>query len=824
MKKPRFFLFILNMLIIFICISSAKSVRLLIARPNNFGYEVDEKAKWIGPIVESYFYFRLDAIDNVQIISFDKITAKNPVHRDFSKRISRGKYQSIAKELGATHLLYSEYEMKSSKDVKLYLNIEPLKNSGQIKKIESIITLGSMNSSLLSATNDVASAIGINSQNLPSEFFELNILGKKEKNVKKLGGILSAERTGSKASYNTIGMNCKKISDSDPMMFLAYFAGSRFYLLGGKNKKALKIMDDLVKQLGFKYPKLNLTHASFYRKSRQLLNAQSAVERVNSSGPLRSAVLLEKGLIFEAKGNMASARDNFITLKGLDASNPDIFLHLAKIALATKNNGELVRYMREATALYGKSSGDIYYDMAFDFAENNDANNALLAYSKSVESDPKLTKAWLAAGELQETQALHKEAANSYLQVYLLDYVKYPDHIIKAGDLLETNNMTDIAKQTYEIAYAKSGDPQIAVRIGTIEFNNGDLKKAQEVLRLVTAPYDADPEVIAMLEKCDETYNPRPSTTNTYQSAKPRKPPVLTLKGKSPVHLKAGGRYKEKGASAYDEFDGNISDNIEIAGTVDTKFPGAYTITYSVTNQYGAIATAKRVVNVYGLNAKIDRVPPKIKLIGGSPNVIDEGDAYEEPGVNAIDDVDGDVTMYINIEGMVDSERPGSYKIIYSAVDKSGNTAEKILKVTVKSTGRSTSQFSTNYSEDPYAQNTRTTLSGLIKPTRRKSSVRKNHKRKVALGLISGLLGAGFGTMTFIVEKNTIPRLQKEYDNIGFEMDDESEEDIEARDELIAKKRKSLQNSGGVRMLGYISSGVLGFTFFLNFVIPSKKL
>ena len=80
----------------------------------------------------------------------------------------------------------------------------------------------------------------------------------------------------------------------------------------------------------------------------------------------------------------------------------------------------------------------------------------------------------------------------------------------------------------------------------------------------------------------------------------------------------------------------------------------------------------------------VDTTPPVITLLGESPMTIEQGQAYEEPGATAEDDVDGAVDVII--EGEVE-DIPGDYEISYSASDAAGNraTAERLVTVTPRS-------------------------------------------------------------------------------------------------------------------------------------------
>ena len=74
--------------------------------------------------------------------------------------------------------------------------------------------------------------------------------------------------------------------------------------------------------------------------------------------------------------------------------------------------------------------------------------------------------------------------------------------------------------------------------------------------------------------------------------------PSLVLTGESKITLTEGGVFKDPGCTANDNCDGNITDRIQVAGTVDTGKPGTYTLTYTVADSYNNTATVTRTVIV----------------------------------------------------------------------------------------------------------------------------------------------------------------------------------------------------------------------------------
>jgi len=77
--------------------------------------------------------------------------------------------------------------------------------------------------------------------------------------------------------------------------------------------------------------------------------------------------------------------------------------------------------------------------------------------------------------------------------------------------------------------------------------------------------------------------------------------PDIELVGEASVTIPAGQEFVDPGATAVDDIDGDISDKIEVSGTVNSTVVGAQTIIYSVADRAGNLATATRTV-VVGVN------------------------------------------------------------------------------------------------------------------------------------------------------------------------------------------------------------------------------
>ena len=75
--------------------------------------------------------------------------------------------------------------------------------------------------------------------------------------------------------------------------------------------------------------------------------------------------------------------------------------------------------------------------------------------------------------------------------------------------------------------------------------------------------------------------------------------PVITLLGDATVSIEVGDTYIDAGATAKDNYDGDITSNIVTVSNVDTAIVGSYTVTYDVSDaNENAAATVTRTVNV----------------------------------------------------------------------------------------------------------------------------------------------------------------------------------------------------------------------------------
>ena len=151
--------------------------------------------------------------------------------------------------------------------------------------------------------------------------------------------------------------------------------------------------------------------------------------------------------------------------------------------------------------------------------------------------------------------------------------------------------------------------------------------------------------------------------------------PVITLTGDPVVTIEVDSTYADEGATALDNYDGDITTTIVETGTVDASTVGVYTLSYNVTDASGNVAVeVTRTVNV------VDTTIPVITLTGDPIVTIEVDSTYADEGATALDNYDGDITTTIVETGTVDASTVGVYTLSYNVTDASGNVAVEVTR------------------------------------------------------------------------------------------------------------------------------------------------
>ncbi len=169
-------------------------------------------------------------------------------------------------------------------------------------------------------------------------------------------------------------------------------------------------------------------------------------------------------------------------------------------------------------------------------------------------------------------------------------------------------------------------------------------------------------------------------------------PPVLTLNGSDTIIIAKGTNLVDPGARATDDVDGDVTRSIARSGSVDINNEGEYVINYTSSDMSGNTETIERKIKVVDYKdlketvaKNLDRIAPVIEIKGNNPYCLDRGSKYQDPGVIAKDNVDGNITSKVLVKHDINENISNNYRVTYTVTDVAGNKASAYRSVVVKS-------------------------------------------------------------------------------------------------------------------------------------------
>ncbi len=150
-------------------------------------------------------------------------------------------------------------------------------------------------------------------------------------------------------------------------------------------------------------------------------------------------------------------------------------------------------------------------------------------------------------------------------------------------------------------------------------------------------------------------------------------PAVITLNGSGTITIEVWSTYTDSWAIFNDNKDG--TGPITASGNVNTSGTGTFILTYDYTDNAGNVSTqVTRTVNV------VDTTIPVISLNWSGTITLVKNATFTDPWATALDNLDGNITSNIIVNGTVTTSGLGTYTITYNVSDASWNDAVEVTR------------------------------------------------------------------------------------------------------------------------------------------------
>ena len=303
---------------------------------------------------------------------------------------------------------------------------------------------------------------------------------------------------------------------------------------------------------------------------------------------------------------------------------------------------------------------------------------------------------YLESGEVySDAGAVAVDAVDGVLTENII--VGLPPSLAKPGDYVVTYDVSDLSdnrvpqlirrivvRDTTPPLLQMKGDALVLVEAGESYVDAGVVATDSTDGDLSSAVFADNPVDTRRTGEYTITYDVADSSGNKaiqrqrIISVRDTQRPEMTLVGADEIEIEVGRKYSDAGATALDEFEGNLTGGIQVDNQVDAATPGDYVVHYNVEDSSGnqAEQLVRQVVVV-------DRIAPVIMLVGDAVFKQELKEPYEDLGAKASDNVDGDITVNIELVNPVNVDLDGTYEIKYNVTDSSGNVAAEVTRVVI---------------------------------------------------------------------------------------------------------------------------------------------
>jgi len=532
--------------------------KLLIGRPIYAVYEAETKTKWISAMSEIYTNYKAASFPRTYAFTMEQVDGVLPGSRDYAKKFNKQHFIDAAKKLGATHLLYQEYQPnKNGKEARFIMELYWIQEGATVIRASQDIIYSAFERGLDICLEKVADAMDPGAKKTTA--FGNSVIGKDIKGIEALGNILASEGSFTAERAAATYAAADKIFKKDASLGVQY-AGA---LLSGRAQKystAVSHMQTVIGKSG-DYPALQLYLAEYLRGDNRFSEATKAAETAARSPALKTPAAMEMAMIQQAQGNIDRARAEYNSIMQDGDADGRLLFRLALLSIQSNRLDESEEYLRRAAESGFNLDESEYYDLGVAYSKNSGYETQAIDYLKrSMGVKQSSEAAWTAIADIYNRSGNSELEAETYVNLFKINQNANSGKLKMAGEIYERMGNVEKAKDAYALFMDRRFyDQNVAMSLARIYFNEKNCKKLPDVLKGL----DTIPEAAEMLAECGHKVR-KIDASQTVQTKK-LSPLMLTLR--------IGG-----GALAAGGLAGGLIINGVVLPNQQTAYNDAYTV------------------------------------------------------------------------------------------------------------------------------------------------------------------------------------------------------------------------------------------------------
>jgi Tfp pilus assembly protein PilF len=516
------------------------SYRVLVSRPIYAVYEAEGRTQWISALGELFMHYKVGAFPRTHVFTMEQVNNVLPNSRDYARRFNRRNYIAAARRLGATHVLYQEYQpLRGGKRTRYSVELYWIEENATVERCAADIDHSDFEAGLQHCLAKIADAMDPGAKNTPA--FNTAVWGRDSRVLEQFGGVLAGEGNFTRDNAATAYTAAERIIQRNADRGVGFhYAGA---LLAGRAESYAQAIQHLeaVVARSRDYPALQLRMAEYLRGAERFGEAMRAAETAAREPALRTAASMEMAMIHQGQGNLDRARSEYEGIVQSGAADGRVFFQLALLSIHMGRTAESENFLRRAAESGFALDESEYFELGRAYGNApGEEQKAIEFLRRSMGVRQSSEEAWAAIADIHRRTGNSQQEAEAYVNMFKINMHGNSARLRMAGEIFERIGMTDKARDAYALFLDRRfTDREVSMSLARIYFNDeGNRTRNCERMRDVLRGLDTIPEAADMLRECG--FRVRVIDTDQTVQARKLSPFMLTVRI-SGAALFAGG-------------------------------------------------------------------------------------------------------------------------------------------------------------------------------------------------------------------------------------------------------------------------------------------